>query len=283
MREATDALVLDLVEWIAREPRPYSEVIETWRTSCPRLTIWEDAVDRGYVARRPTAEGLRVTITEGGENSCASTAAFRDFALICLSMIAAQTRRVCREENSVSTFPDHALRRHVHMPRRFLGGAPALQFRPRAQRPIRLPAEHMPVTRIPASALRPALAVAIGELSRAGEFGRRFGNGVADIGNPVAGVGAEFGGERSHSCCLRYRWRRSCKETPPVRPRDRPLLPGLRQFGRGRRLLVDERQLSSGRKVDVAARLALPPFNRRGAVRPASARAGGSRRSRART
>src|SRR3954469_1600859 len=67
MREPTDALVLDLVEWVAREPRPYSEVIETWRTSCPRLTIWEDAVDRGYVARRPPAEGLRVAITEGGE------------------------------------------------------------------------------------------------------------------------------------------------------------------------------------------------------------------------
>src|SRR5262245_32652633 len=67
MRDATDALVLDLVEWIAREPRLYSEVIDTWRTSCPRLTIWEDAVDRGYVARRPTADGLRVTVTEGGE------------------------------------------------------------------------------------------------------------------------------------------------------------------------------------------------------------------------
>ena len=54
MTETTDPLVLDLVEWIAREPRLYSEVIETWRTSCPRLTIWEDAVDRGYVARQPS-------------------------------------------------------------------------------------------------------------------------------------------------------------------------------------------------------------------------------------
>ena len=66
MTETTDALVLDLVEWIGREPRLYSEVIETWRTSCPRLTIWEDAVDRGYVARRPTVEGLRVMVTEDG-------------------------------------------------------------------------------------------------------------------------------------------------------------------------------------------------------------------------
>ena len=68
MREATDALVLDLVEWIARRPRLYSEVIETWRTSCPRLTIWEDAVDRGYVTRESVAGiGVRVAITEGGE------------------------------------------------------------------------------------------------------------------------------------------------------------------------------------------------------------------------
>ncbi|MDI1264891.1 MAG: hypothetical protein PS018_16690 [bacterium] len=68
MTEATDALVLDLVEWIAREPRLYTEVIETWRTSCPRLTIWEDAVDRGYVAREPVAgQGIRVAVTSSGE------------------------------------------------------------------------------------------------------------------------------------------------------------------------------------------------------------------------
>ena len=67
MTEATDALVLDLVEWIGREPRLYSAVIETWRTSCPRLTIWEDAVDRGYVTREPSAGcGVRVAITERG-------------------------------------------------------------------------------------------------------------------------------------------------------------------------------------------------------------------------
>jgi len=68
MTDATDPLVLDLVEWIAREPRLYSEVIEAWRTSCPRLTIWEDAVDHGYVAREPVAGiGVRVTVTDGGE------------------------------------------------------------------------------------------------------------------------------------------------------------------------------------------------------------------------
>ena len=67
-RETADPLVLDFVEWIAREPRLYSEVIATWKTSCPRLTIWEDAADRGYVARETIAGvGLIVAVTEDGE------------------------------------------------------------------------------------------------------------------------------------------------------------------------------------------------------------------------
>jgi hypothetical protein len=67
MVETTDPLLLDLLEWIARQPRLYSEVIETWRTSCPRLTIWEDAVDRGYVRREAVAGApMRVAVTPVG-------------------------------------------------------------------------------------------------------------------------------------------------------------------------------------------------------------------------
>ena len=44
------ALVLDLLEWIASKPRTYAEVMDAWRTSCPRLPIWEDTVDLGFVA-----------------------------------------------------------------------------------------------------------------------------------------------------------------------------------------------------------------------------------------
>jgi hypothetical protein len=67
MVEAADSLVLDLVEWVAREPRPYQEVIAAWRTSCPRLTVWEDAVDSGYVARaRATSSQVMVVVTDDG-------------------------------------------------------------------------------------------------------------------------------------------------------------------------------------------------------------------------
>lgn len=68
MSEA-DPLVLDFVEWVAREPRAYSEVIDAWKTSCPRLTIWEDAADQGLVARERVAGfGLVVRVTAGGMN-----------------------------------------------------------------------------------------------------------------------------------------------------------------------------------------------------------------------
>jgi hypothetical protein len=43
-------------------------VIATWRTSCPRLTIWEDAADGGYVTRETIAGfGLVVRVTADGE------------------------------------------------------------------------------------------------------------------------------------------------------------------------------------------------------------------------
>ncbi len=67
MAEEHEPLILDLVEWVALKPRRYSEVMEAWRTSCPRLPVWEDAVDRGFVERQSdgTADPL-VTVTEAG-------------------------------------------------------------------------------------------------------------------------------------------------------------------------------------------------------------------------
>ena len=55
-------LILDLLDWLAAAPRPYAEVMDVWRTSCPRLTVWEDAVEAGLVVRR---DGL-VTVTPAG-------------------------------------------------------------------------------------------------------------------------------------------------------------------------------------------------------------------------
>ena len=44
-----ESLILDLLEWIAKQDRTYEEVMDAWRTSCPKLPVWEDANDREFV------------------------------------------------------------------------------------------------------------------------------------------------------------------------------------------------------------------------------------------
>jgi D-3-phosphoglycerate dehydrogenase len=67
MDHRIEPLIADLVTWIAKGPRPYDEVMEAWRTSCPRLAVWEEAVDRGLVERhRSPQAGIEVRVTEAG-------------------------------------------------------------------------------------------------------------------------------------------------------------------------------------------------------------------------
>ena len=62
MAETNEALILDLVEWIAVQPRNYEDVM-------PRLTIREDAVDRKLMAREHRRGiGTVVRITPSGRN-----------------------------------------------------------------------------------------------------------------------------------------------------------------------------------------------------------------------
>lgn len=67
MASDTEALILDLVEWVAARPRPYAEVMTAWQSHCPRLTIWEDALEGGYVACFHGADGTSmVGVTAAG-------------------------------------------------------------------------------------------------------------------------------------------------------------------------------------------------------------------------
>ena len=60
-----DALIIDLLEWLTTRERTYQEVIEAWRTSCPRLPVWEDARDRDFVTMENSMgrEVVRLTPT----------------------------------------------------------------------------------------------------------------------------------------------------------------------------------------------------------------------------
>ncbi len=69
MTETVQVLVLDLLEWLALRDRSYEETMDAWRTSCPRLPVWEDANDLGFVC-----------IENGnGRSSVRVTAAGREF------------------------------------------------------------------------------------------------------------------------------------------------------------------------------------------------------------
>jgi hypothetical protein len=62
----TESLILSLLEWVANGERSYEEVMDAWRTSCPRLPVWEDANDRGLVMREDVNGRCIVRITSSG-------------------------------------------------------------------------------------------------------------------------------------------------------------------------------------------------------------------------
>jgi DNA-binding MarR family transcriptional regulator len=89
IRNDLDPLILDLLEWIGREPRSYADVIDAWRTSCPRLTVWEDAMDRGFAVREHV---------KGREVMIRLTAEGREFLREHRRVVAPSVARMVRSE-----------------------------------------------------------------------------------------------------------------------------------------------------------------------------------------
>jgi hypothetical protein len=71
MSDPTHALTLQMLEWIADRPRTYPEVMDAWRTSCPRMSIWEDACIAGLIDSEPGA-GHIVSLSAKGRGLLAS-------------------------------------------------------------------------------------------------------------------------------------------------------------------------------------------------------------------
>jgi len=66
MTDTVENLVLDLLEWVGRKQRTYAETMDAWRTSCPRLPVWEDATGRGLVEAYSSGDGRLVRVTPAG-------------------------------------------------------------------------------------------------------------------------------------------------------------------------------------------------------------------------
>jgi hypothetical protein len=61
-----DSLIRDLLEWTASRQRTYEEVMDAWRTSCPKLPVWEEANDRGFVTQHVQNGRCIVSLTSVG-------------------------------------------------------------------------------------------------------------------------------------------------------------------------------------------------------------------------
>jgi hypothetical protein len=61
-----EALIRDLLAWLAKGERDYGEVMDAWRTLCPKLPVWEDANDLGLIALERANGRTVVRITSAG-------------------------------------------------------------------------------------------------------------------------------------------------------------------------------------------------------------------------
>jgi hypothetical protein len=68
MAEVVNPLTLQFLAWVSSRRRTYDETMEAWQTTCPRHSVWEDAVIDGLIqvtsgGAPPQAE---VTLTPKG-------------------------------------------------------------------------------------------------------------------------------------------------------------------------------------------------------------------------
>jgi hypothetical protein len=73
MTSAHSSLTLQLLEWIVDKPRTYTELLEAWKSTCPRLSIWEDACAQGLVEFGPSRDSV-VYLTDKGRRCLRSRA-----------------------------------------------------------------------------------------------------------------------------------------------------------------------------------------------------------------
>lgn len=61
-----EALILDFLDWVKARDRSYEDTLDAWRTSCPRLPVWEEANDRGLIVRDEAGRISMIRLTPAG-------------------------------------------------------------------------------------------------------------------------------------------------------------------------------------------------------------------------
>jgi hypothetical protein len=65
MSKPVSLLTLQFLAWLADRPRTYADVMEAWRSNCPRDPVWEDATLAGLIRFEDASRG-RVILTPLG-------------------------------------------------------------------------------------------------------------------------------------------------------------------------------------------------------------------------
>ena len=70
---AAHALTQQFLAWVDEAPRSYADA-ESWRRSCPHLSIWEDAISDGLFRFENvgTRDGARLMLTPQGRKRLGS-------------------------------------------------------------------------------------------------------------------------------------------------------------------------------------------------------------------
>ena len=75
MEAQPSLIMIQFLQWVADRPRRREDVMEAWRSSCPRFPVWEDARAEGLVRQCGGETGeRRVELTERGQNGARARA-----------------------------------------------------------------------------------------------------------------------------------------------------------------------------------------------------------------
>jgi hypothetical protein len=74
MSESPSLIMLQFLAWVADRPRTYPQTMDAWRSTCPHLSVWEDAIIGGLV-RIDNGNGRAVVLTPAGRKALRNGAA----------------------------------------------------------------------------------------------------------------------------------------------------------------------------------------------------------------
>jgi hypothetical protein len=68
MQSEPSLIMIQFLQWVAARPRSREDVMEAWRSSCPRFPVWEDARAEGLIRQCGGERGEhRVELTKLGD------------------------------------------------------------------------------------------------------------------------------------------------------------------------------------------------------------------------